>query len=259
VFPLRDNIPTERTPYMTIALIVANVLMYFLFQHGTITLGDPSTQPYLRNLIENASIPWELTHWGQHCVIAGQHVACGHVPNPAGYAPTWATPFLAMFMHGGLLHLGGNMLFLWIFGNNVEDAMGSVKYLIFYVLGGLAATALQVIVGPGAQVPNIGASGAIAAVLGGYLLMFPRARVLTFVFIVFFFTFLELPAILFLGVWIAEQALFGYFDLNQPGSGGGGGVAYFAHIGGFAFGLLAVRLFASEARRRRQLARAGLA
>ena len=228
MFPLRDNIPTERTPYVTVGLIVANVLMYFLFQHGTITLGDPSTPAYLRNLIENASIPWELTNWGQHCVIVGQHVACGHVPNPPGYAPTWATPLLSMFMHGGLLHLGGNMLFLWIFGNNVEDVMGHVKFLIFYVLG-------------------------------GYLLMFPRARVLTFVFIVFFFTFVELPAILFLGIWIAQQALFGYFDLNQPGSGGGGGVAYFAHIGGFAFGLLAVRLFASEARRRRQLSRAGLA
>jgi membrane associated rhomboid family serine protease len=258
VFPLRDNIPTERTPYVTIALIVANVLMYFLFQHGTITLGDPSSPAYLRNLIENAFIPWEITHWGQHCVIAGQGVGCGDVPNPSGYAPTWATPFLAMFMHGGLLHLGGNMLFLWIFGNNVEDAMGRVKFLAFYLLGGLAATALQTIVGPGSQVPNLGASGAIAAVLGGYLLLFPRARVVTFVFIVFFFTILELPAIFFLGIWIAQQALFGYFGLTQP-SGGGGGVAYFAHIGGFAFGLAAVRLFANEARRRQQLARAGMA
>jgi membrane associated rhomboid family serine protease len=258
VFPLRDNIPTERTPYVTIALIVANVLSYFLFQHGTITLGDPSSPAYLHNLIENAAIPYEFSHWGQHCLQQGQQIACGKVPNPPGYAPTWATPFLAMFMHGGLLHLGGNMLFLWIFGNNVEDAMGRVKYLAFYLLGGLAATLLQVIVGPNSAVPNLGASGAIAAVLAGYLVLFPRARVVTFVFIIFFFTIVELPAILFLGIWIAEQLVFGYLGLTQP-SGGGGGVAYFAHIGGFAFGLAAVKLFASEARRQRQLQRAGMA
>ena len=258
MFPLRDNIPTERTPWVTIAIIVANVLVYFLFQHGTIVLGSPSSRAYLVNLFENATIPYELTHWGQHCIIEGQRVGCGKVPNPSGYAPTWATPFISMFMHGGLLHLGGNMLFLWIFGNNVEDVMGRVKFVVFYVLGGLAATALQVIVGPNETVPNIGASGAIAAVLAGYLLMFPRARVLTFVFIIFFFTFLELPAIIFLGIWIAEQVLFGYFDLTDP-TGGGGGVAYFAHIGGFAFGLVAVKLFASEVRRRRTMARAGWA
>jgi membrane associated rhomboid family serine protease len=181
------------------------------------------------------------------------------VPNPDGYAPTWATPFLAMFMHGGLLHLGGNMLFLWIFGNNVEDSMGPIRFLAFYLLAGLAATGLQVLVGPNAAVPNIGASGAIAGVLGGYLLLFPRARVVTVVFIIFFFTIIELPAIIFLGIWFAQQALFGYLGLTDGGSSGGGGVAYFAHVGGFAFGLAAIKLFASERRRRRQLERAGMA
>jgi membrane associated rhomboid family serine protease len=160
-------------------------------------------------------------------------------------------------MHGGLLHLGGNMLFLWIFGNNVEDSMGPVKFLLFYVLGGLAADAGQIVFSVNSTVPTIGASGAVAAVLGGYLLLFPRARVVTLVFIIFFFTILELPAIFFLGIWIVQQALFAYFDLFQP-SGEGGGVAYFAHIGGFVFGLLAIRLFASERRRRRQLDRVGL-
>jgi membrane associated rhomboid family serine protease len=246
VFPLRDNIPTERTAYVTLGLIVVNVLMYFLFQHGTVTLGAPSSHAYDVNLVENADFPWELTHWGQHCVVSGNVIRCGHIANPPGYAPTWATPFLAMFMHGGLLHLGGNMLFLWIFGNNVEDVMGRVLFVAFYLLGGLAATALQTVVAPDAIVPNIGASGAIAGVLGGYLLLFPRARVVTLVFIVFFFTILELPA------------LFGYFNLTQP-TGGGGGVAYFAHVGGFAFGLLAIKLFASEAKRQRALARAGMA
>ena len=127
------------------------------------------------------------------------------------------TVFTAMFMHGGLLHLGGNMLFLWIFGNNVEDSMGPVKFVVFYLLGGLAATALQTVIDPSSAVPNIGASGAIAAVLGGYLLLFPRARVITVIFIIFFFTILELPALVFLVIWFAQQALFGYFGLSAGG------------------------------------------
>jgi membrane associated rhomboid family serine protease len=259
VFPLRDNLPTDRFPVVTVLLIVANVLSYFFFQHGTISLGDPSSPSYLTNLIENAVIPFELTHPGEHCIIQASNIACGHVPNPPGYAPTWATPLLSMFMHGGLLHLGGNMLFLWIFGNNVEDSMGPIRYLAFYLLAGLAATGLQVLVDPNSAVPNIGASGAIAGVLGGYLLLFPRARVVTVVFIIFFFTIIELPAMIFLGIWFLQQALFGYFGLTGGGASGGGGVAYFAHIGGFGFGLLAIKLFASETRRRRQLERAGMA
>jgi membrane associated rhomboid family serine protease len=155
-----------------------------------------------------------------------------------------------MFTHAGLLHLGGNMLFLWIFGNNVEDAMGKVRFVAFYVLGGLAALALQVAMGPSEAVPTLGASGAIAAVLGGYILLYPRARVLTVVFIILFFTIIELPAILFLGIWFAQQAIFGALDLTDP-TGHGGGVAYFAHVGGFAFGLLAIKLFA---RRRNPIA-----
>ena len=236
MFPLKDNIPTSGFPVVTVVLIVLNVLSYFLFQHGTITLGDPSDPAYQSNLFRYAFYPWEVTHWGQQCVAEGQHIRCATNVG-AGYPPTLLTLFTAMFMHGGLLHLGGNMLFLWIFGNNVEDSMGRVKFVVFYVLGGLAATALQTIVDPNAAVPNLGASGAIAAVLGGYLLLFPRARVVTVIFIIFFFTIVELPALIFLVVWFAQQALFGYFDLTNP-AGGGGGVAYFAHIGGFIAGLL---------------------
>jgi membrane associated rhomboid family serine protease len=157
------------------------------------------------------------------------------------------TLFTAMFMHGSIVHLGGNMIFLWIFGNNVEDAMGRVRFLVFYLLGGLAAFAAQTAIDPGSQVPTLGASGAVAAVLGGYLVQFPRARVFTVIFIVFFFTIIELPALLVLGFWFAQQVAFGYFDLTDP-QGGGGGVAYFAHIGGFVFGLLAIRLFARRHR-----------
>ena len=236
MFPLRDNIPTENFPFVTVALIVANVLMYFFFQHGTISLGDPSNPQYLCNLYEYGTIPKEVTHPGL------QLQAQGCEPFTA---PTWLTLFTSMFMHGGLLHLGGNMLFLWIFGNNVEDSMGYVKFVLFYVLGGLAALLLQIIVGPSSQVPTVGASGAIAAVLGAYIILFPRARVVTVIFIIFFFTILELPAMVVLGIWFLQQALFGYFDLANPG-GGGGGVAYFAHIGGFVFGLLAVRVLAKR-------------
>ena len=159
--------------------------------------------------------------------------------------PTWATVFTAMFTHAGLFHLGGNMLFLWIFGNNVEDSMGPVRFLIFYLLAGIAALALQTAINPGAAVPTLGASGAIAGVLGGYIVLYPRARVLTLIFLIIFFTFIELPAFLFLFIWFAQQAVFSAVDLTTP-SGGGGGVAYFAHVGGFVFGLLAVRLFAKR-------------
>ena len=259
MFPLKDNIPTDRFPALTVALIVANVLAYFFWQKGGITLGDPSNQAYLQNLYEYASYPYEITHPGEQCFPAGDRIACD-ADNGARFdlPPTWLTVFTSMFMHGSLLHLGGNMLFLWIFGNNVEDSMGRVKFLLFYLLAGLAATAAQVVIGPDVAVPNIGASGAVAGVLGGYLLLFPRARVITVIFIIFFFTIIELPAVLILGFWFIQQVLFGYFDLSDP-AGGGGGVAYFAHIGGFVFGLLLIRAFAGAQRRRRPdaLSRAG--
>jgi membrane associated rhomboid family serine protease len=159
--------------------------------------------------------------------------------------PTLLTLFTSMFTHAGLLHLGGNMLFLWIFGNNVEDSMGPVRFVIFYLLAGTAALALQTAINPDAVVPTLGASGAIAGVLGGYIVLYPRARVLTLIFLVIFFTFIELPAVLFLFIWFAQQAVFGAVGLTNP-SGNGGGVAYFAHVGGFVFGLLAVRLFAKR-------------
>jgi membrane associated rhomboid family serine protease len=239
VFPLRDNIKAERATPVTYALIVANVLVYFLWQKGGLSFGSPSGEHYLVNLFQHGLIPYNVTHPGSHCAELQGALQCH---TGLHMAPTWTTPFTAMFMHGGLLHLGGNMLFLWIFGNNVEDAMGSAKFLAFYVLGGLAAFALQILVSTGSGVPNIGASGAIAAVLGGYILLYPRARVLTFVFVVFFFTLVELPAFLVLGLWFAEQILFGSYGLNHGGSSGG--VAYFAHIGGFAFGLVLIKAFA---------------
>jgi membrane associated rhomboid family serine protease len=250
LFPIKDNIPTERFPIVTVALIAINVFVYlFLQRKSGIDLSGNSLDQ--SSLTHWSAIPYEFTHPGDHCDFdptAGA-VACEGQPGVVGHAdsqpPTLVTAFTAMFMHGGLLHLGGNMLFLWIFGNNVEDAMGPVRFVIFYLLGGLAALGLQIAIEPNAAVPTLGASGAIAAVLGGYILLYPRARVLTVIFIVFFFTLIEIPAILVLGFWFLQQVLFGAFDLTDP-TGGGGGVAYFAHIGGFAAGLLLIRLFAKR-------------
>jgi membrane associated rhomboid family serine protease len=247
VFPLKDNIPTLRFPVVTVTLIVLNVISYLFWQRGGLSLGEPSGEHFTCNLFEYAEIPDEDTHWGEQVGAAG----CD-----APTTPTWVTLFTSMFMHDGLLHLGGNMLFLWIFGNNVEDSMGRLKFVAFYLLGGLAASALQVAMNPDATVPSIGASGAIAAVLGGYLLLFPQARVITLVFIIFFVTIVEVPALWILGFWFVQQLLFGYFDLGSQG--GDGGVAYFAHIGGFVFGLLAIKVFADGRKQRAQAQRASI-
>lgn len=245
MFPLKDNIPTDRFPFVTVALILANVLAYFIFQKAGILSGPDNA-----NVLKYGAIPYEITHPGDQCLPtnAGTYVCNDQLGRQFDLPSTWLTVFSSMFMHGGILHLGGNMLFLWIFGNNVEDSMGPIKFVAFYLLGGIAALGAQVLIDPSAQVPTIGASGAVSAVLGGYILMHPGARVITLIFIVFFFTIVELPALIVLGLWFLQQVLFGYFDLVAP-TGGGGGVAYFAHIGGFVFGLALIRVFATRARR----------
>ncbi|HEU4979391.1 MAG TPA: rhomboid family intramembrane serine protease [Solirubrobacteraceae bacterium] len=242
MFPLRDNLPTDRPPVVTIALILLNAFVYFFLQPktGIAFEGGLKQGP----LVHYGAIPYEFTHWGSHCDLVQGAVRCA-AHGGAHQLPTALTIFSSMFTHAGLLHLGGNMLFLYIFGNNVEDAMGPVRYLLFYVLGGIAALALQTAVSPDTTGPTLGASGAIAAVLGGYILIYPRARVLTLIFIVFFFTFLEIPAFFFLFIWFGEQAVFGAIGLVHH-YGGGGGVAYFAHVGGFVFGLAAIKLFATR-------------
>ncbi len=222
MFPIKDNVPTRSFPVVTAALIVANAAVWIFYQ-----LPDLD-----RSVVELAYQPCEVVS------------SC-----PAGTAvgEGWeVTAFTSMFMHGSWLHIIGNMLFLWIFGNNVEDAMGPLRYLAFYLLAGLAATALQsaVTLGAGsdaaAAVPNIGASGAVSGVLGAYLVLLPNASVLTLVF--YFLT--EVPAFLFLGFWFAFQLWEGGFSLVKPLPGGG--VAFFAHIGGFVFGVLTVHLFSKR-------------
>jgi membrane associated rhomboid family serine protease len=243
LFPLKDNIPTRMFPIVTVVIIAINLVVYFGVEKGG--FSAPSNDDAV---IELSFIPYELSHTDQECAKVGDQIGCGTERALAENGATdteqpsvWVTIFTAMFMHGSLLHIGGNMLFLWIFGNNIEDAMGRVKFLLFYLLGGIAATLAQFATDTNAVVPNLGASGAIAAVLGGYALLYPRARVVTLIFIIFFITLVELPAMFVLGAWFVLQLV----DAgSQPV--GGGGVAVWAHIGGFAFGLLAVKLFASR-------------
>jgi membrane associated rhomboid family serine protease len=246
LIPIKDDIPTRRFPVVTIAIIVICCAVYFIFEHGLWSLGATGND----RVLEYGAIPYELTHPGKECAEAAGQIVCEGQPGVTGsapaQAPSWITPFTAMFMHGSLLHLGGNMLFLWIFGNNIEDSMSRVLFVVFYLVGGLVAMGAQVLVSPNAAVPTVGASGAIAAVLGGYAVLYPRARVITVVFIIIFFTIIELPALLVLGFWILTQLLLGASDLGSQTAGGGGGVAYFAHIGGFVFGLIAIRLFANK-------------
>jgi membrane associated rhomboid family serine protease len=262
VFPIKDNIPTERFPVVTVALILINFVVYILaIRHGGSFFSGPDTQ----EVFKYGATPYTLTHSGAHCAEFARQTAFGAQPVglfcngqtlPDGtvahigaghFLPAGETILTSMFMHASILHIAGNMLFLWIFGNNLEDAMGPVKYLLFYLAGGLAALGLQVLVDPNSTAPTLGASGAIAAVLGGYIVLYPRARVLTVVFIILFFTVIELPAWAMLGIWFAEQAVFGATHLTNP-TGGGGGVAYFAHVGGFVFGLLTVRALATRRR-----------
>ena len=230
MFPIKDNIPTDRFPVVTVALIALNVFVYFFLQEGLLGLPD---DPAVAWPVERyAAVPCDFTGAGE-CALGKSN------------EPALVTLFTAMFMHGSIMHLLGNMLFLWIFGNNVEDSMGHVKFTAFYLLGGIAAMAAQTAIDLDASVPTLGASGAVSAVLGGYILLYPRARVVTVIFLVFIFTIVQLPALLVLGFWFLQQIAFGYFDLTSAGSEGGG-VAYFAHIGGFVLGLLLVRALATR-------------
>jgi len=248
LFPLKDDIPTRRFPVLTVAIIALNVVVFFAFQLDTLSFSGATIKD--DQAIEYGAIPYELAHPGEDCVLeqGEQTPTCpaggtSEAPDDQGLAPWWKTIFTSMFMHGGLLHLLGNMLFLWIFGNNIEDSMGKPRFVAFYLLGGVVALAAQTVIEPSSAVPTIGASGAVAAVLGGYALLYPRARITTLLIIVFFATVIQLPALAVLGLWFVMQLVLGAFD---PGQFEGGGVAYFAHIGGFLFGMLVIKLFANR-------------
>ena len=255
MIPIRDVNPTTRTAWITLALIAANILVFLLWQP---TLGANSDTRTFLFFYCHALVPWEVTHQTnlaeggvavQEAIEAelGPQLGAGvgaqlqqvlqqRCPKKDVNLPI----LVSMFLHGGWLHIAGNMLFLWIFGNNVEDRLKRPLFIAFYLLGGLAATGLQLAFGPGSAIPNVGASGAIAAVLGAYLVLFPRARVYTIVFF-FFITAIELPALAVLGFWFVLQLFSGVGSLGADVNSGG--VAYWAHVGGFAFGAAVTWLF----------------
>jgi membrane associated rhomboid family serine protease len=222
VLPLADHNPRRTTPVVNYLLVAANVLM-FLWE---VSLG-PSLE---RDLFAVAFIPARFWYAPIH---------------PYNYF----TMFVSMFLHGGWLHLGGNMLYLWIFGDNIEDRLGHGKYLLFYLASGVAATLAHAVANPASRMPSIGASGAIAGVLGAYAVLFPRQRVTTLIPIFIFITVREIPAIFLLGFWFILQ-LFTGAAVMGANAGNAGGVAYFAHIGGFIAGMVLVVLMGGKRPRR---------
>ena len=219
MIPLKDDIPTRTFPVVTVSLIAANVLAFF-YQISLEATADPGALRAAQAFVfEFGLIP---------CRLTGSCATPGDFPSPV------VTVFTSMFLHGGLFHIAGNMLYLWIFGNNVEDTLGHGRFLLFYLLAGAAAALAQTAVGPTSQVPMIGASGAVSGVLGAYLILFPYASVLTLITFGFFIRIVRVPAMIVLGFWIVVQVLNGLITF---GAGDRGGVAWFAHIGGFLAGL----------------------
>jgi len=215
MLPIRDANPSSRFPIVTVVLIVVNFLFFFY----ELLLIPAST--FDQAILQMALVPYQMTHaLGPDAVI---------------------DLFRSMFLHGGWLHLLGNMLYLWLFGDNVEDIMGPVRFIIFYFAAGVAASLAQVAIAPNSQVPLIGASGAIAGVLGAYLVRFPRAKVLTLIFLGFYVRMVEINAVWVLGFWFVLQLFSGALSIGVQT---GGGVAYFAHIGGFLAGVVLVWVFA---------------
>lgn len=241
MIPIRDANPTRRVPWVTLALIGVNVAAFLMWQP---TFGTQAQQQGF--FYCNAAIPWEIAH-GSNLADGGpaarraidQDLRPGAGVDVQTYMErrcpdkSWlASIFISMFLHGGWLHIAGNMLFLWVFGNNVEDRLGRLAFIAFYLLGGVAAMLLQLAMGPNSTIPTVGASGAIAAVLGSYLVLFPHARVTTLV-VFFFITAVDLPAGVVLMTWFVLQLFSG---VGQLGTNLAGGVAYWAHVGGFVFG-----------------------
>ena len=222
MFPLRDENPTELIPFITLAIILANVAVWLTVENAGVG------RPFLDALCNYGSIPGELTG----ALSPGQALPLGGYDCVAGGA-TWSTVLTSMFLHGGWGHLIGNMWFLWVFGNNVEDSMGHSRFIVFYLLTGVVASAAHVMAAPASGIPTVGASGAISGVMGAYMVLYPRVRVLTLVF----FYLVYLPAWLMLGYWFLIQFLSGTV------AGGGAGVAFWAHVGGFFAGVLLVKAF----------------
>jgi len=224
MIPLKDDLPTRTAPVVTVGLIAVNILV-FMYE---VSLG-PAAENFVFSF---GAIPSNLVHGlkgGAPSILAASSV------------------LTSMFLHGGFMHLAGNMLYLWIFGNNIEDVMGHLRFIFFYLICGVIAAYSHALTDPQSHVPMIGASGAISGVLGAYLLLFPHAKVLTLVPIGFFIQIIQIPAVLVLGLWFLIQFFSGILGFGQVG-----GIAWFAHIGGFLAGMVLVYPFKRKQRRRRQ-------
>jgi rhomboid family protein len=215
VIPFKDDNPTRTFPFATVIIIVLNVAV-FIIQSVSPENGDQIAYSY-------GAIPYAITHFKSTQPI-----------------PPVFTIFTSMFMHGGLLHIGGNMLYFWIFGNNIEDVLGHVRFVFFYLFCGVVAAYSYALTAPASTVPMIGASGAISGILGAYLLLFPRARVHTIVFFGIFIQVLQVPALIVIGFWAIIQLVSGLFSEGMRTQGG---IAWFAHVGGFLVGLLTIKLW----------------
>ena len=237
MIPLKDDVPSRSVPFVTIALIAVNLLAFvYQFSLGIDRRGAGAGMAEAL-VMEFGLVPCRLT---------------GLCPTPEFPNPV-ATVFTSMFLHGGLLHIGGNMLYLWIFGDNVEDRLGHFRFLLFYVVCGVAAALAQTVIDPTSRIPMVGASGAVSGLLGAYLLLFPYATILTLLVFFPFFKFVHVPVLIVLGFWIVLQVLNGFITVSAQALGRGemGGIAWFAHIGGFMAGM--VLLFLLQPRRSRRL------
>jgi membrane associated rhomboid family serine protease len=224
LFPIRDYNPTRRTAYLTIVLIALNVGVFF-YQSAL------SPKPFEIHIAESAMIPKEITHFTNYEFRLGQdHL--GRIVYFKRSIPPFVSIITSMFMHGSWMHLLGNMLFLWIFGNNIEDNLGRGRFVLFYLLSGIGASLVHVVFHWNSMVPVVGASGAVSGIMGAYLILFPKARVRTLVFIVFFVTFIDIPAFAFLIIWFVMQFLYL----------GTSGIAWMAHVGGFILGIYLLKL-----------------
>ena len=231
MFPLKDDIPSHSFPLFTFLLIVANVAVFLYQLSLEVGPGGSAHTAATAFVMEFGAVPCRLT---------------GMCPTDDFPAPM-LTVFTSMFLHGGFFHVAGNMLYLWIFGDNVEDTLGHFRFLLLYLLSGVGAAASQVVVGPESRIPMVGASGAISGVLGAYLFLFPHARILCLIIFGFLIRFIHVPAIIVLGFWIVVQVFNGLISVSATGQTGG--VAWFAHIGGFVAGILLLFLLKLRALR----------
>jgi membrane associated rhomboid family serine protease len=233
MIPIKDYNPTRSFPVVTIILMAINILAFF---------QDRLTGHYEPMMVETARGMVRMNHF-----IGGLSANYSLVPAQLSANPftSWFQVFTSMFLHGNWLHIGSNMLYLWIFGNNIEDVLGKARFIIFYFCCGIAAAVAQYLSAPLSSIPMVGASGAVAGVMGAYLLLFPHARILTLLPIFVFFTFIEVPAYLIIGYW----ALLQFISAEWINSGASkGGIAYFAHIGGFVAGILLLFLLSGKSR-----------